>query len=372
MHRLSVLTDGKNAFPEILSCINSAKERIEINMFIWREDNIGCQMAGALLRAADRGVQVEISVDRYAVLLENVEECRKPFFHRRPTLNERIKIWALRVFYPQKGTPKRPEDKNCALADALLAHPNVKVEKHLFKADHSKYYIIDGEILFLGGINIEDKELGQDLQGRVYQDYMAKLVGKECVDDFRRYMQTGENNPAAPYSFGANIRQPRRFDMEKRYLDLIDGAEKELHIVMAYFSPLKPFMRAIVNAWKRGVNVSVMISKNANFQNDTNFKTVKRLMKATGNGISVYVSPKMLHTKLIASEKTVTFGSTNITKKAFAQLCELNLFVQNAPSEFCDGVWESIRRDYALSERLQGYKTIKYNPLVSWIEGILV
>ena len=47
------------------------------------------------------------------------------------------------------------------------------IKKDTFKADHSKYYIID-DTLILGGINIEDKENGSDRQGREYQDYMIK------------------------------------------------------------------------------------------------------------------------------------------------------------------------------------------------------
>ena len=36
-----LLVDGENAFNEILSCIDNAKHVIKINMFIWRDDEIG-------------------------------------------------------------------------------------------------------------------------------------------------------------------------------------------------------------------------------------------------------------------------------------------------------------------------------------------
>ena len=79
----TLLADGKAAFPEILRCIAGAKKSIYINMFIWRDDRIGNDIAQAVLEAAQRGVQVEISADRYGVVLEKSEECKRSFFHKR-------------------------------------------------------------------------------------------------------------------------------------------------------------------------------------------------------------------------------------------------------------------------------------------------
>jgi hypothetical protein len=47
----TLLVDGKEAFPEILKCIGNAKKSITINMFIWRDDNIGNAIAKAILDA---------------------------------------------------------------------------------------------------------------------------------------------------------------------------------------------------------------------------------------------------------------------------------------------------------------------------------
>ena len=71
----SLLVNGTEAFPEILNCIEKAQKSIEINMFIWRGDNIGKTVAQAVLNAAEREVKVFISVDRYGLVLEKCEEC---------------------------------------------------------------------------------------------------------------------------------------------------------------------------------------------------------------------------------------------------------------------------------------------------------
>lgn len=371
VQNFALLIDGKGAFPEILRCIESAERSIRINMFIWRDDAIGNRIAAAVLDAADRGVQVDISVDRYGVVLEKAEESKKSFFHKRQTLTEKVKTAALELLYPMEGAPHRAKDEESELYRAIVNHPNIRLECDRFKADHSKFYIFDDEIVILGGINIEDKENGCDLQGRVYQDYMVKMNGRDHVSAFLAKLERGEDTGEG-YFFGVNTKDGcRRFEMEERYLDMIRTAQEELVITMAYFSPLPAFMEAITDACRRGVAVTVLVPERANYQSDTNRKTMKKLLKMTDNGITVYFSPKMVHTKLVANEDWVSFGSTNITKKAFAQLSELNLFLPRE-SETAEQLMESVAENHAASRRVIGWQEITYNRLLAWLEGFLV
>ena len=367
----ALLVDGKEAFPEILRCIGAARKSIFINMFIWRDDVIGKRIAAAVLAAAERGVQVDISVDRYGVVLEKAEECKRSFFHKRQTLTEKVKTAALGLLYPMPGAPKRARDEETALYRAVMSHPNIRVERDKFKADHSKFYIFDEEILILGGVNIEDKENGTDLQGRIYQDYMVKMAGREYVETFLAKRERGEEGGEG-YFFGVNVKEPqRRFEMERLYLGMIEGAKEELLITMAYFSPLPQFLEAIAAAHRRGVKVTVLVPERANFQSDTNRKTARKLLKMTNNGITVYFSPKMVHTKLVANEEWVSFGSTNITKKAFRQLDELNLFLPRG-GETAQQLVASVRENHALSRLVTDWRDVSYNRLLAWLEGFLV
>lgn len=368
---ITLLVDGKAAFPEILRCIESARESIRINMFIWRDDEIGNRVAHAVLDAAERGVQVDISVDRYGVVLEKAEECKRSFFHKEQTLTEKIKTATLERLYPMPGAPRGAKDEASALYRAVMRHPNIRVERDTFKADHSKFYIFDGETVILGGVNIEDKENGADMQGRVYQDYMVKMTGRDCVDNFLAALERG-GGQTADYYFGVNVKEPvRRFGMEQLYLDMIESAQQELTITMAYFSPLPRFVEAIAAAHRRGVRVTLLVPERANFQSDSNHKTVKKLLQLTDNGITVYFSPKMVHTKLVANENWVSFGSTNITKKAFGQLNELNLFLRRG-SAAAEDLMADVAVNHGLSQRVEDWREVRYNGLLAWLEGFLV
>ena len=246
MEKSKLLIDGAAAFEEILYCVDSARTSILINMFIWREDTIGIRLANAVLRAAERGVRVTISVDRVGMVLERCEEHGRSFFHRAPDWMEWLKIVTLRMGYP-KNCGKM--EKGCAcegLLEKLLSHPNVIVERDRKKNDHSKYYIFDEQILIFGGINVEDKECGADCAGRVYQDYMLKLEGEEYVRVFRDKLERNLDT-ADGYCFHMNNKtiSPAAFEMKDSFLSIINSAQRELVIVMAYFSPIPEIVDAI-------------------------------------------------------------------------------------------------------------------------------
>ena len=367
-----LFVDGKNFFPEILTQISKAKESIKINMFIWRCDNIGLAIAKELLKASFRGVQIDISVDRYGLVHERDEESMQSFFHEKPTLKEKLKIFLVKFFYKTKKVPFEKSEEAIRVRKELLSRPNVKIQRDIFKADHSKFYLIDNNLLYLGGINIEDKEQTVDFFGRPYQDYMVKITDNRAIERFLQKIQSGKSEKEG-YYFGINAKKfnPPLFEIEDLYLQMIKDAKEELHIIMAYLSPLKNFISAIKKAHERGVKITVMIPKKANFLSDLNLKAVKKILKITNNEATVYLSPKMVHTKLVATEKQISLGSCNINKKAFKQLDELNLFVNREECDFINDILSSMQENYDLSEKV-GAKQIKYNPLRALIESILM
>lgn len=364
----TLLEGGREAFPALLAAIRAAQRSVEIHMFIWRDDEIGNRMAEEVLAAAERGVRVRIVKDRYGVVLEKAEESRLSFFHKRVTAIERLKSRALcRLYAPEAGPWRRDAESELFLR--LTGHPNVEILTP-FLADHSKFYLIDEETLFLGGVNVEDKEAGCDLCGREYGDYMVAISDREQV---ARFLAAREGHPdGATPAFPMNRKATGRFEMEEHYLSLIAKAERELLIVMAYFSPLARFERAILEAHRRGVRVTVMIPREANFQNDTNRRTASRLFQKSGGGIRILLSPKMLHTKLILTEQFISLGSTNITKKAFRQLDELNLTVRNSEAPFPLALRASLSREIAEATPVTDPRELRYRRILALAEGILV
>lgn len=365
---VTMLKNGKEAFPSLLRDMEEAKEKIFINMFIWRNDAIGCRMAEAVLRAADRGVKIEIVKDRYGIVCETCEENERSFFHREPSVTERLKSSFLKAFYNRNRSmrPAAVEEDDGRLLGALLKHPNIRLSVS-YRFDHSKFYLFDDRILTFGGINIEDKENGSDYAGREYRDYMVRIEDPEAVKLFRRVREEPSFSTGMP--FGMNVKEPERFfDMEGRYLHLIREAEKELTFVMAYWSPVPAFLQAVREAVDRGVSVRILCPEKANFQNDLNRETLTRLYHMTDGRLEVRLSPCMVHTKLIMSEKELSFGSCNITKKAFRQLDELNLFLQASDSGF-EAMKKLVEEDLA---EAKNFVSFPHSVLWAKAEGLLM
>ena len=315
----SLLETGRNAFPEITSQIRSARQEIIIHMFLWREDRIGVEIAGELLKAADRGVSIVIEKDRYGLLLEYCEESQRSFCHS-PDLWERIQIKVLCLACNRDLYRKRLQVEQNVLYRKLKEHPNVTMEDNRKTKDHSKYYIFDRRIMILGGINIEDKEYFSDSKGRVYYDYMVKISDSKIVSQFldkRKFPQKKHD------LFRVNRKEPVRcFELKESFLELIDDTECELVIVMAYFAPEKEILSAIYRALERGVTVRILIPRSANYMHDTNMFTISKLLgkkhacsNGKGNGkLSVFLTDYMLHAKLLMNEKRIVTGSCNINK----------------------------------------------------------
>lgn len=370
---MELLIDGKEAFVEIINCINNAKSKIFINMFIWRDDVIGNKVAESLLHAANKGVSIELSIDRYGCILEHAEEYKLSFFHRKLKLLEKIQVKLLQLSDKKLAVKGKTKSKSVKLYNDIISHPKIKIDANRNKKDHSKYYIFDDEVLIFGGINIEDKENGSDISGRVYQDYMIKLIGKQYV--WALYNKLDNNiNCLDDCYFGINYKENGKkiFEMKKLYLNMINDTKKDLLIIMPYFLKINSFKKAILNAYNRSVKITILIPKSSNFDKDTNFCFVKHLLKKSNNMIDVYLSPKMVHTKMIIADDLITMGSTNIANKSFNVLSELNLFIKKDMCSFFERLEDSIDENIKISKKVNNYKSIKYNKFKAFFESLIV
>lgn len=371
----SLLETGRNAFPEIISQIRSARQEIIIHMFLWREDRIGVDIAGELLKAADRGVSIVIEKDRYGLLLEYCEESQRSFCHS-PDLWERFQIKVLCLACNRDLFRNRLQVKRNELYWKLKEHPNVIMVDNRKTKDHSKYYIFDRQIMILGGINIEDKEYFSDSKGRVYYDYMVRISDSKIVSQFldkRKFPQKKQD------LFLVNAKEPARcFELKESYLELIDDTECELIIVMAYFAPEKEMLSAIYRALERGVSVRILIPRSANYMHDSNMLTVSKLLgnkHVCSNGkesgkLSVFLTDYMLHAKLMMNEKRIITGSCNITEKAFRKLGELCISVDNDDSPFACQVRASVEELFRSSVHVDDCGEIRFDHCMAALERV--
>ncbi len=64
-NRVELLINGEEYFPRLFQCIAEARREILLETFIIFEDEVGRQLQEALSAAAERGVEVQVTVDGY-------------------------------------------------------------------------------------------------------------------------------------------------------------------------------------------------------------------------------------------------------------------------------------------------------------------
>ncbi|MDA3846284.1 MAG: phosphatidylserine/phosphatidylglycerophosphate/cardiolipin synthase family protein [Vallitaleaceae bacterium] len=367
---MKLLVEGLAAFEYILNRVNHAQKSITINMFIWRNDRIGNDLAKALLDAADRGVKIKIVKDKLGGVFELAEETRLSFFNQQMDMVGKIKAKGIDYLYPMKGKSSSKPGKN-HLLENLISHPGISLDVNRYIADHSKFYIIDDRILILGGINVEDKELYTDVEGKHYHDYMIGFEDEHMVSLFKdRFFGDQPCDGDRPVEFIFN--RYNRGQLEKGAKDgllaYLNKTVGKMDIVMAYLGD-QTMTDKIIEMANNGIEVSLMLSAKANLQHDTNMRIAKHILKQTDNQVKLYLNPKMIHAKLISiDDQFLTFGSTNLNKQAMVNLGELNVCVK-MDKAMASQLRDVIQTEKNASRFIESYEHIVYNKVRAFLEG---
>ena len=153
-----VLDTGEAALLARAWLADHAQRSIEVQYFIWSTDNIGILATEALLRAADRGVEVRVIVDD---MLIDAPDKSLLALAKHPNID-------IRIYNPQHhvGTPfyKR----------ALNVVTNFRgVNQRM----HDKTFIVDGQVAITGGRNMADEYFNYDHDYN-FRDRDALLLGE--------------------------------------------------------------------------------------------------------------------------------------------------------------------------------------------------
>jgi len=338
-----LMAGGEAAFARILKRIDEAERSILVRCFEWRDDATGQMVAEALLRAADRGVEIKILKDRVGMAYEHLEGTKQSFFHKRIGLIPRLQTWSLMTVYGRWGSLRQ---KPSPLADALLNHQMVSVSHHQKRFDHAKLYVFDDEVVILGGMGIGDDFRHHNV------DFMVEISGGGAAARLaERYEGRASFDPSRSFdyllhSFKANKpKKGQRVALAKQRLALIASAQKRLTIEMAYFGD-KACTAALIDAVKRGVQVTVLTAARANIIGDLNLWTCSQLLRRTRSpeNLRIVLHPRMVHGKAIVGDGAwVDIGSTNFTSPSHGGYEEVDLFCRDAA--FAKRVEDAIEHD---------------------------
>ena len=315
-NHIDIYTEGYTFFPALLAAIGQARQSIHIDMYIFADDALGTLVADALIDKAHEGVEIRVIYDDVGCW--NVKH---RFFERMR--EEGIQVMSyLPVRFP-----------------SFTSKVNYR--------NHRKIVVIDGNVGFIGGINIAlryVKGTGQmpwrDTMikvtgGAVYALQRAFLVDWYFVDrtllSDRKYYppvlrdeQTVNNCLAQVVTSGPVTPYP---EIMQGFVRIILGARRYLYLETPYFLPNDSVLFALKTAALAGVDVRVLcpMYSDARFVEWASRSYLREVVEA-GVQVCLY-KPGFLHSKLMVCDDAITTcGSTNLDFRSFENNFEANIF----------------------------------------------
>lgn len=311
---IKVYTSAEEKYSDLLRDIENAKETVNLLYFIVQNDEIGKKLLSILEKKADEGVEVRFLYDGFGSL-------RTPY----------------------RAFSKLKHHKNGHIAAFLPL--NIFSYSIINHRNHRKLAIIDGEIAYLGGMNIGDEYMGKK-KPTPWRDTHMRIVGG-AVSEIQRVFcldwefTTGENVLAMREKFFKKSKSTHNLpvqivasgpdspaeEIKCGMIKMMTHAKKYIYLQTPYFAPDKPFLEALKAAAETGVDVRVMIPSvpDKKYVYYTTMSYMDELMLA---GVKVYRYPGFIHSKtMVCDDEICTIGTTNIDVRSFVLHFEINAFI---------------------------------------------
>jgi cardiolipin synthase len=335
---IRLLENGEQFFPRVFACIANAKREVVLETFILFEDKVGLQLHEALLAAARRGVQIDVTIDGFG----------------SPDLSERF-IDSL----TEAGVRMHVFDPGSRLFGQRL---------NLLRRMHRKIVVIDSKLAFVGGINFSADHL-HDFGPEAKQDYAVEIRGPLVAEIqrfthaalvqgqryqrvrhwFRRRRDLRVSSHDLPREGSAAAQLvvrdngEHKSDIEHHYRVAIRAAKRRIIIANAYFFPGWRFIRDLRHAARRGVDVRLVL------QGEPDMPIVKTAAsmlyhRLLGAGVRIYeYCERPLHGKIaLMDDEWSTVGSSNLDPLSLGLNLEANVVIRDR--EFNHGMFEQLMR----------------------------
>ncbi len=329
-NEVTVLRNGVEIFPAMISAIEAASDTVDLVTFVYWSGHIADRFAQALSGAATRGCRVRVLIDALGGrkldpdVISTMTDAGCDVRWYRPLTSEKI---------PQ------------------LAGANNRT--------HRKLLICDAAVGFIGGVGIADEWDGdardatewRDTHLRVRGPVVAGLQGA-FIDNWADHNRSGLD-PANERVVGQSpvgssttmviqaAAETGSSDMWRLMMTMITCAREQIRIASAYFNPGEQLADALVEAVARGVAVEIMLPgthADKRFIQIAGEATYARLL-AAGISIRTY-EVSMMHAKVITVDRCIaSVGSANFNQRSLRHDDEANIVL------FDPDIVERLNRD---------------------------
>lgn len=314
-NRATLVSGGGAYFDRLETLIDSATTSLQLQTYIYEEDESGLRIATALKRAAQRGVKTYMLLDGYAsqgLSGKFIRELKDAGIH-------------FDFFEP------------------LFRSKNFYFGRRL----HYKVVVADARCCLVGGRNIGNRY--NDMPGipawldwAVYAEgEVAAGLHNVCVKQWNNHCEAGEQQAlitTSPYipdnecqiRIRINDWVNRKTEVLQSYMQMFGTAGNEIIVMTSYFWPGRKLVRKMAKAAARGVKVKMVLAAVSDI---ALAKYAERYMYRWlfRKNIEIYEYDKqVLHGKIaVCDSRWATIGSYNVSNISAYASVELNLDIMN-------------------------------------------
>lgn len=314
-NQVEILNNGEETFPALFKALLQARKFIHLEYYIIAEGSLATRLKEILLQKAAEGVEVRVIYDdvgSWSLSKPYLRELREAGIQIFPFLPVRFHHFANKANY----------------------------------RNHRKIAVIDGEVGFVGGLNIADRYMDGVAEIGVWRDTHLRVVGEVVTslqviflidwyfvrrellldkDEYLPYVRTEGNVvvqavTSGPDSDWASIQQA--------YFTLINMAKKYVFISTPYFMPGETTLNCLKTAAMSGVDVRILLPHKSDSWL-THWCTRSFAEELLEAGVRIYWYQKGInHSKVIVVDGIVaSVGTANMDLRSFEQNFEVSLII---------------------------------------------
>ena len=404
---LQLLQGGQAYFPALIQAMDAATAWIQFETYIFDIHGMGADVAEALVRAARRGVTVQVLVDGIgsdalpAAWQQKMQASGVQWCVYSPLGTG---LGGLGVLMPERW--RRLHRKLCVVDQRIVFCGGINVLDDLYDPNHGELKAprFDFAVAVTGPLAVEAADAVALVWWRVQAGYSARqrhlsaawekfkaagYGGRTSATSLAHPPANAAKNAALGVTPGAkaalvlrdNFRN--RSSIEKAYLKAIGQSRQEILIANAYFVPGGRMRRALKRAARRGVKVTLLLQgKYEYFMQYHAARPVYGALLKAGIEIHEYEA-SFLHAKVaVIDGHWATVGSSNLDPLSLLLAREANVVIQDRVfaeqlrGQLCEAMAQrGSRIDPAtysqrpLGQRLLGHFAHALMRLAIWVTG---
>lgn len=309
-HDFTFFPAGSQRLQALVDHIDGAQQSLELFYYMFQEDAAGEKVRAALVRAAQRGVQLHLIVDAFGT--DAPDEFFQPIVDAGGRFN---------VFSPRWNV------------------------RYLIR-NHQKFVIADRSRVLTGGFNVSEHyfappadngwcDLGALIEGPVVESFIAWFAQLQAWVGNRHRQFRAIRAMVRDWDPGSGPVQlllggPTR--MTSAWAQAIKrdlNCSSRLDLVMAYFSPPKAMRRLLAKIARKGQTRLIMAGKSDNQSTIGAARSLYSNLLRSGAEIYEF-QPCKLHMKMLVVDDVTYFGSGNFDMRSIRLNLELMVRVEDA------------------------------------------